>query len=32
MMEWQAQAIEVLNEAAEKLGKPEAQYTMGAKV
>jgi hypothetical protein len=32
MMEWQAQAIAAINQAVEKLGKPEAQYTMGAQV
>jgi hypothetical protein len=32
MMERRAQAIVVLNQAAEKSGKPEAQYTVGAQV
>jgi hypothetical protein len=32
MMEWQVQAITAINQAAEKLGKPEAQYTVGAQV
>jgi hypothetical protein len=30
MMEWRVQAIVAINQAAEKIGKPEAQYTMGA--
>jgi hypothetical protein len=32
MMEQQAQAIAAINQAAEKIGRPEAQYTMGAQV
>jgi hypothetical protein len=32
MMEWWVQAIAAINQAAEKLGKLEAQYTMGAQV
>jgi hypothetical protein len=32
MMEWQVQAIAAINQAAEKIGKPEAQYTTGAQV
>jgi hypothetical protein len=32
MMEWQAQVIKALNQAAEKLGRPEVQYTMGTQV
>jgi hypothetical protein len=32
MMEQQMQAIEAINQAAEKIGKPEAQYTVGAQV
>jgi hypothetical protein len=32
MMEWWVQAITAINQAVEKLGKPEAQYTMGAQV
>jgi hypothetical protein len=32
MMEWQAQVIAAINQAAEKLGRLEAQYTMGAQV
>jgi hypothetical protein len=32
MMERRVQAITALNQAAEKSGRPEAQYTMGAQV
>jgi hypothetical protein len=32
MMEWRAQVTTAINQAAEKQGKPEAQYTMGAQV
>jgi hypothetical protein len=32
MMEWRAQAIAAINQAAEKIGKLEAQYTVGAQV
>jgi hypothetical protein len=32
MMEQQVQAITAINQAVEKIGKPEAQYTMGAQV
>jgi hypothetical protein len=32
MMEQRAQAIEAINQAVEKTGKPEAQYTMGMQV
>jgi hypothetical protein len=32
MMERRAQVIEVLNQAVEKVGKPEAQHTVGAQV
>jgi hypothetical protein len=32
MMEQQVQAIAAINQAVEKLGKPEAQYTVGAQV
>jgi hypothetical protein len=32
MMEWRVQAITAINQAVEKQGKPEAQYTMGAQV
>jgi hypothetical protein len=32
MMEQQVQAITAINQAAEKIGRPEAQYTMGAQV
>jgi hypothetical protein len=32
MMERRAQAIEAINQTAEKVGKPMAQYTMGAQV
>jgi hypothetical protein len=32
MMEQRAQAIAAINQAAEKQGRPEAQYTVGAQV
>jgi hypothetical protein len=32
MMEWRVQAITAINQAAEKIGKSEALYTMGAQV
>jgi hypothetical protein len=32
MMECRAQAIKAINQAVEKMGKPEAQYTMGMQV
>jgi hypothetical protein len=32
MMDWRAQAIAAINQAVEKSGKPEAQYTMGVQV
>jgi hypothetical protein len=32
MMECRAQVVTAINQAAEKQGKPEAQYTMGAQV
>jgi hypothetical protein len=32
MMEQRVQAITAINQAAENMGRPEAQYTMGAQV